>query len=81
MLALEGYLDWLVTEVAPRAATGMGALDIAWDLDPGPYRDWSDSERLVINVDAAMADLVPGHRRLDILTAMAEMGRYRYRRW
>jgi glyoxylase-like metal-dependent hydrolase (beta-lactamase superfamily II) len=81
MLALEGYLDWLVAEVGDRAGSDMSAIEIAWDLDPGPYRDWSDSERLVINVDAAMADLVPGHRRLDILTAMAEMGRYRYRRW
>jgi glyoxylase-like metal-dependent hydrolase (beta-lactamase superfamily II) len=81
MLALEGYLDWLVAEVGSRAATGMSALDIAWDLDPGPYRDWSDSERLVINVDAALADLDPTHRRMDIVTAMAEMGRYRYRRW
>ena len=81
MLALEGYLDWLVAEVTPRAASGMGAIDIAWDLDPGPYRDWSDSERLVVNVDAAMADLDPTHTRLDILTTMSEMGRYRYHRW
>ena len=81
MLALEDYLDWLITEVAARASSGMTALDIAWDLDPGPYRDWSDAERLVINVDAALADLDPSHRRMDIITAMAEMGRYRYHRW
>lgn len=81
MLALEGYLDWLVAEVAPRAADGMNVIDIAWDLDPGPYRDWSDSERLVMNVDAAMADLDPTHRRMDLLTGLQEMGRYKYRRW
>lgn len=81
MLALEGYLDWLVAEVTPRAAAGMSALEVAWDLDPGPYRDWSDAERLVINVDAAMADLDPSHRRMDIVVAMSEMGRYRYHRW
>jgi cyclase len=80
MLALEGYLDWLVAEVTPRAASGMSAIDIAWDLDPGHYRDWSDAERLVINVDATMAGLDPSHQRMDILVGMAEMGRYRYHR-
>ena len=40
----------------------------------------SDAERLVINVDAALADLDPSHTRLDIRTGMAEMGRYKYRR-
>jgi cyclase len=80
MLALEGYLDWLVAEVTPRAGSAMSAVDIAWDIDASTYRDWSDSERLVINVDAAMADLDPTHRRMDIRTGMTEMGRYKYRR-
>ena len=80
MLALEGYLDWLVAEVTPRAASAMSAIDIAWDIDASAYRDWSDSERLVINVDAAMADLDPTHRRMDIRAGMAEMGRYKYHR-
>ena len=80
MRALEGYLDWLLTEVGARVGTGMSAVELAWDIDPAPYRDWSDAERLVINVDAALADLDPAHTRMDIRTGMAEMGRYKYRR-
>ena len=80
MLALEGYLDWLTAEVAARSGSGMSAVEVAWDIDASDYRDWSDSERLVINVDAAMADADPTHRRMDILVAMQEMGRYRYHR-
>jgi len=77
---LEGYLDWLMAEVGARMGSGMSAVDLAWDIDAGSYQDWSDAERLVINVDAAMADLDPAHTRLDIRTGMAEMGRYKYRR-
>ena len=80
MLALEGYLDWLTAEVAARAGSGMSAVEVAWDIDASGYRDWSDSERLVINVDAAMADADPTHQRMDILVGMQEMGRYRYHR-
>src|SRR5690606_32888578 len=55
MRALEGYLDWLMAEVGARVGSGMSAVDLAWDIDARPYQDWSDAERLVINVDAALA--------------------------
>jgi len=34
----------------------------------------------VVNVDAAIAAHDPRHQRMDAVTAMVEMGRYRYRR-
>jgi len=76
--AVEGYLAWLWAEVEPRCRAGVSAVDAAWDLDLGPYRDWSDSERTVVNVDAMFSELAPDHRRMDTLTSLAEMGRYRH---
>jgi hypothetical protein len=55
----------------------MSALDAAFDIELGEYAEWLDSERIVINVDAIFAELVPGHERLDALTMMKELGRYR----
>ncbi|MCU1353332.1 MAG: hypothetical protein JWM05_2541 [Acidimicrobiales bacterium] len=75
-----GYLEWISAEAAARHQAGMTALEAAWDIEPGHYTAWHDAERIVVNVDAAFADLDPGHQRMDVLTAMREMGRYRYGR-
>jgi cyclase len=75
--AVEDYLRWLEKEAGDRAGAGMSAIDAAWDIDPGPYASWSDCERIVVNVDAVFAGRLPGHARMDAVTAMAEMGRYR----
>ena len=74
--AVEGYLQWLWAEVEPRCRAGMPAIDAAWDVDLGPYRAWSDSERTVVNVDAMFSEMT-GASRMDALTSLAEMGRYR----
>jgi glyoxylase-like metal-dependent hydrolase (beta-lactamase superfamily II) len=78
--AVEGYFEWLITEVRPRQAAGMTAVDAAWDLDLGAYGEWSDQERTVVNVDAVYADLDPSHQRMSALSGMQEMGRYRFHR-
>jgi glyoxylase-like metal-dependent hydrolase (beta-lactamase superfamily II) len=78
--AIERYFTWLVDEVRLRHEAGMPALDAAWDLELGEYGEWSDRERTVVNVDAVYAELDPGHERLDVVIALAEMGRYRYHR-
>jgi glyoxylase-like metal-dependent hydrolase (beta-lactamase superfamily II) len=75
--AVEGYLEWLRAETEPRFHAGMSAVDAAWDLDLGPYRDWSDTERTVVNVDAMFSELAADHRRMDTLTSLGEMGRFR----
>ncbi|MCU1452917.1 MAG: beta-lactamase domain protein [Acidimicrobiales bacterium] len=77
---VDGYLAWVLDEVALRREVGMSALEAAWDIEPGAYGDWHDGERLVVNVDAAYAQLDPGHQRMDVLTSMTEMGRYRFGR-
>jgi cyclase len=75
--AMAGYFEWLLGETATRQEAGMTAIDSAWDLDLGPYEAWTDSERTVVNVDAAYAERDPSHQRMNALNGMQEMGRYR----
>jgi cyclase len=77
MEPLERYLTWLHAEASARAAAGMSALEAAFDIELGEYAEWLDSERIVINTDAVFAEVRPGHQRLDALTMMRELGRYR----
>jgi cyclase len=77
VLDMEGYFEWLLDETTSRRAAGMTALDAAWDIDLGPYEAWTDTERVVVNVDAAYGEFDPAHQRMNALTAMREMGRYR----
>jgi glyoxylase-like metal-dependent hydrolase (beta-lactamase superfamily II) len=74
---LESYLTWLHAEASARADAGMSALEAAFDIELGDYAEWLDSERIVINTDAIFAEVRPGHQRLDALTMMRELGRYR----
>ncbi|MGO9912998.1 MAG: MBL fold metallo-hydrolase [Acidimicrobiales bacterium] len=73
---LEEYFKWLHSEASARARAGMSALDAAYDIELGEYAGWLDCERIVINVDAIFAEVVPGHKRLDVLTMMKELGRF-----
>jgi cyclase len=77
MEPLERYLTWLHAEASARADAGMSALEAAFDIELGEYADWLDPERIVINTDAIFAEVRPGHQRLDALTMMRELGRYR----
>jgi glyoxylase-like metal-dependent hydrolase (beta-lactamase superfamily II) len=79
VLRLEQYLEWLEREVKPRQAAGMSAIDAAWDLDLGPYAEWGDAERLVVNVDTIYAGLDPAHTKMNAVEAFREMARYRAR--
>ncbi|MBV8950353.1 MAG: MBL fold metallo-hydrolase [Actinobacteria bacterium] len=72
-----GYLEWLRREVGKRRDAGMDAMDAAWDVELGEYAHWADAERIVINVDAVYAELDARHRRLNVVDAFREMGRYR----
>jgi len=76
---LERYLSWLHAEASTRAAAGMSALEAAFDIKLGDYAGWLDPERIVINTDAVYAEVRPGHQRLDAVTMMRELGRYRDR--
>jgi hypothetical protein len=58
----------------------MTAIDAAWDIELGEYRDWGDWERTIVNVDTIYVGLDPEHQRLNAVQAFKEMGRYRAHR-
>lgn len=74
---VEAYLQFVHSEASKRATAGLSAVEAAFDIELGEYARWSDSERLVANVDAVYAEVLPDHTRMNILTLLAGMGRYR----
>lgn len=74
---VEGYLRFVQSEASKRAEAGLPVLEAAFDIDLGGYTDWSDTERIVANTDAVYAEVLPDYTRMDILTLLGEMGRYR----
>jgi cyclase len=55
--AQRDYFTFLTDEVRPRAEAGMAPMDVARDIDLGPYAGMTERERLVANVAAVFRDL------------------------
>jgi glyoxylase-like metal-dependent hydrolase (beta-lactamase superfamily II) len=53
---LRHYFEYLTGEARARFDAGMGPIDAAHDIDPGPYAGWGEGERLVVNVCALYRD-------------------------
>lgn len=53
---VRGYLEWLRNEARERFDGGMNALDAALDIPLGHYADWSDAERVAVNVQTLYRD-------------------------
>lgn len=70
---MRGYLTWLMDEVRPRQAAGLTVDQTIADIDLGEWADVRESERIAVNVDTAYAELDPGHRRADVVTAFGRM--------
>jgi glyoxylase-like metal-dependent hydrolase (beta-lactamase superfamily II) len=74
--AVKAYLEHLVREVRPRFEAGLDAWTAARDIDLGPFAGWSDSERVVVNVDTLYRELgAPAPRNL--LHLFERMATYR----
>ena len=74
--AVADYLAHVRAEATARHEAGMRAEDAARDIELGPYADWLDWERIVINVDAVYREIDPDHPRADVMDlfrAMAEL--------
>ena len=54
---VEGYLRFVLEEAQRGLEAGVEPLELARDLDLGPYRELTDAERLVANLHRAYADL------------------------
>jgi glyoxylase-like metal-dependent hydrolase (beta-lactamase superfamily II) len=72
---LKGYFEWLTGEARSRFDAGMAPLDAARDIGIGPYGDWGESERVVVNICALYREFGDRVDRsaLDLMALMAEM--------
>jgi glyoxylase-like metal-dependent hydrolase (beta-lactamase superfamily II) len=72
---LKGYFEYLTAEARVRFDAGLTPLDAARDIDLGPYKEWGEGERLVVNVHSLYRDFgaeLPGDA-LALLGAMAAL--------
>lgn len=69
----KGYFEWLTKEATARFEAGMAAGDAALDIDLGPYSDWSEPERMAVNVRSIYRELGSdeGGDAVGLLGAMA----------
>ncbi len=70
-----GYLSWVREESRKRFHAGLSAEEAAHDLDLGPYVDWSEPERIVVNVAACYREL-EGSEREDVVELFGAMARW-----
>jgi cyclase len=73
--AVRAYLEYVASETRSRFEAGMDATTAARDIALGEFADWSDSERIVVNVDTLYRELgapSAGGDTLRLLRGMAE---------
>jgi len=66
----ERYYRFVLTTAADGRRNGLSPLDAARQADLGPFREWLDAERLVLNLHRAYADA--DHRDLDLAQAFLD---------
>jgi cyclase len=74
------YLEYVRDQATARHRAGMPALEAALDIDLGPFADWGDRERIVVNVEAIYAELDPSYERPTAPELLTRMGTYLRRR-
>ncbi|MFI6522966.1 MBL fold metallo-hydrolase [Spirillospora sp. NPDC050679] len=74
----EDYLRWLQGLARDGIAAGLPPLAVAREADLGPYREWTDPERLVGNLHRAYSEArgEPLGAPVEFLAAMLEMAEY-----
>jgi len=70
------YLRFVTEEAAIRHAEGMSAAQAAYDIELGEFGEWSDSERLAVNVHTAYNDLDPTYETPPMGQLILEMAKF-----
>ncbi len=78
--AVQRYLRFVREEAARRHAAGMPAEEAALDIELGEFADWSDPERIAVNVDSVYHELDPAHAQLSAAEAFIRMAAWDRRR-
>lgn len=76
-----GYLRFLRDEVAARHAAGMSpaetVIDLDAEIDQRPFGEWTDRERIVVNVETLWHELEPGRPRAGVVELFQQMAEHR----
>ena len=70
---VKSYLEYIQQEASIRYGAGMSALDAAKDIPLGRFSSWTESERMVVNVEAVYRELRGDEQPPNILTLFGEM--------
>lgn len=73
VLNVRDYLTFVVEETTKRFHAGMPAFEAAQDIELGAYLDWSDSERIAINVDTIYGELSETHESPGVVGLFSQM--------
>ena len=72
--AVRAYLEFVRDEARARFEAGVSAADAARDIDLGAFADWSDPERLAVNVATVYRELGGGDGESDLVGLFGLMG-------
>ncbi|WP_426409681.1 MBL fold metallo-hydrolase [Bradyrhizobium ganzhouense] len=72
---LKHYLEYVLVEARKRYDAGMSYEEAANDISMDSFRDWSEPERLVVNVDAAYREFEGQGRTADPMRLFALMAK------
>ncbi len=78
--AVADYLGYIKAEATARHEAGMDAEDAARDIELGPYADWLDWERIVINVEAVYREIEPDRPPADVMNLFRSMAELKLRK-
>ncbi len=71
--AVRDYLSFVVEETTKRHAAGLSAIEAAKDIELGSYEQWSDWERIAINVDTVYGELDASHASPGVIGLFGQM--------
>jgi glyoxylase-like metal-dependent hydrolase (beta-lactamase superfamily II) len=78
--ALKGYLEYVRDESRKRFDAGMDYEEAARDIALDAFADWTDPERIVVNVYSCYREFGSATERLAVSALFGSMARYRKRR-
>jgi cyclase len=74
--AMKRYLEYVRDEAKKRFDAGLGYEEAARDISLAPFADWTDPERIVVNVHALYREFERERTPPDAMALFAAMGRY-----
>lgn len=76
---MRGYLEYINQEARKRFDAGMSAREAALDIALGPFADWSESERVMVNVNTLFNEYRGEASPFDPVALFEQMALYKYK--